>query len=90
MNLHYLHEARRGLSLRAQGEVHVHLGRRPAGRRPVGNKHLHHRLCAACGVESYAEGTVHDATFSVGINLRCIEAIDVDKLSPRPWDGLSK
>ena len=85
MKLHNLHEARRGLSLRAQGEVHVHLGRRPAGRR-----HLHHRLCAACGVESYAEGTVHDATFSVGINLRCIEAIDVDKLSPRPWDGLSK
>ena len=55
-----------------------------------GKKHLHHRFCTACGVESYAEGTAPDGTASVGINLRSIEAIDVDKLSPRPWDGRSK
>lgn len=53
-------------------------------------KHLHHRFCTACGVESYAEDTAPDGTAAVGINLRCIEAINVDKLSPRPWDGRSK
>ena len=30
-----------------------------------------------------------DGTATVGINLRCIEGIDVDKLRPRPWDGRS-
>ena len=30
-----------------------------------------------------------DGTATVGINLRCVEGIDVDTLSPRPWDGRS-
>ena len=55
-----------------------------------GKKQLHHRFCTACGVESYAEGTAPDGSATVGINLRSIEAIDVDKLSPRPFDGRSK
>jgi hypothetical protein len=52
-------------------------------------KTLHHRFCTACGVESYAEGAMPDGTPTVGINLRCLEDVDVDKLSPRPWDGRS-
>ena len=55
-----------------------------------GKKSLHHRFCISCGVESYAEGTAPDGTATVGINLRCVEGIDVDKLAPRPWDGRSK
>ena len=54
------------------------------------NKHvIQHRFCTACGVESYAEGAMPDGTPTVGINLRCLEDVDVDKLSPRPWDGRS-
>ena len=53
-------------------------------------KALHHRFCTACGIESYAEGAMPDGTPTVGINLRCVEGIDVDKLSPRPWDGRSQ
>ena len=52
-------------------------------------KVLHHRFCTGCGIESYAEGAMPDGTPSVGINLRCVEGVDVDKLSPRPWDGRS-
>jgi hypothetical protein len=51
---------------------------------------LHHHFCSECGIESYAEGTAPDGSATVGINLRCVEGIDVDKLSPRPWDGRSK
>ena len=51
---------------------------------------LHHRFCTVCGVESYAEGSMPDGTPSVGINLRCVEGVDVDKLSPKLWDGRSK
>ena len=52
-------------------------------------KKLHHRFCTVCGIESYAEGSGPDGSPTVGINLRCVEGIDVDKLSPRPWDGRS-
>lgn len=50
-------------------------------------KMLHHRFCATCGIESYAEGTGPDGAPMVGVNLRCIDGIDVDKLNPRAWDG---
>jgi len=55
-----------------------------------GKKSLHHRFCTRCGIESYAEGTMPDGTPTVGINLRCVEGIDVDKLSPKDWDGRSQ
>jgi len=54
-----------------------------------GKKSLHHRHCTTCGIETFAEGTMPDGTPTVGVNLRCIETVDVDKLSPRPWDGRS-
>jgi len=52
-----------------------------------GAKKLHHRFCTACGTESYAEGAMPDGTPMVGINLRCVEGMDVEALSPRSWDG---
>ena len=53
-------------------------------------KTLHHRFCTSCGIESYANGTGPDGSAMVGINLRCLEGVDVDKLRPRAWDGRSK
>jgi hypothetical protein len=53
-------------------------------------KVLHHRFCMQCGIESYAEGTAPDGTPTVGVNLRCLEGVDIDKLSPRQYDGRSK
>ncbi len=55
-----------------------------------GKKTLHHRFCKSCGNEAFAEGKMPDGTPSVGINLRCLEGVDVDKLSPKLWDGRSK
>ena len=55
-----------------------------------GAKKLHHRFCTSCGIESYAEGAMPDGTPTVGINLRCVDGVDVDKLSPQMWDGRSK
>ena len=54
------------------------------------NKHvLHHRFCPTCGIESYAEGQGKDGSPMVGINLRCCEGVDVNKLSPKQMDGRS-
>ncbi|MDB5489882.1 MAG: glutathione-dependent formaldehyde-activating [Reyranella sp.] len=55
-----------------------------------GKKSLHHRFCKSCGIESYAEGVAPDGSPTVGINLRCVEGIDVDTLATIPWDGRSK
>ena len=41
------------------------------------------------GIETFAEGAMPDGTPTVGVNLRCIDGVDVDKLSPRPFDGRS-
>lgn len=55
------------------------------------NKHmLHHRFCPTCGIESYAEGKGPDGSEMVGINLRCVDGVDVAKLSPRQIDGRSR
>jgi hypothetical protein len=54
------------------------------------NKHVaHHRYCPSCGIESFAEGKGKDGSDQVGINLRCVEGVDVDKLSPKQVDGRS-
>ena len=55
-----------------------------------GKKSLHHRFCTSCGIESYAEGKAPDGTATVGINLRCLDGVEVEKLTPRPFDGRSK
>jgi hypothetical protein len=52
-----------------------------------GKKALHHRFCTGCGIESYAEGTAPDGTPTIGVNLRCLDGLDVDKLSPSLYDG---
>jgi hypothetical protein len=54
-----------------------------------GKKHLHHRPCTKCGIETFAEGKMPDGTETVGINLRCLEGVEVDKLSPRQHNGRS-
>jgi len=51
---------------------------------------LHHRFCPTCGIESYAEGKGQDGSEQVGINLRCVQGIDVAKLNPRQVDGRSR
>jgi hypothetical protein len=54
-----------------------------------GKKRLHHRHCRHCSIETFAEGTAPDGTATVGVNLRCLEGVEVDKLRPRQYDGRS-
>jgi len=54
------------------------------------HKHLvNHRFCSRCGIEAFATGTAPDGHAMAAINLRCIDNIDLTKLSPRPVDGRS-
>jgi len=54
------------------------------------NKHvIHHVFCRKCGVESFARGKTKDGKDIFAINVRCLDGIDVAKLSPKPFDGRS-
>jgi len=43
----------------------------------------------AYGIERFAEGKGKDGSDQVGVDLRCVEGVDLDKLKPRPFDGRS-
>ena len=54
------------------------------------NKHvIHHFFCKTCGIESFARGRRPDGVEMVAINARCLDDIDVDKLTVKHFDGRS-
>jgi hypothetical protein len=76
-----------GFAPRAQLKLKSGAGK--LGDYQFGKKRLHHRHCPQCGIETFAEGTAPDGTATVGVNLRCLEGVEVDKLKPRQHDGRS-
>lgn len=54
-----------------------------------GRKTISHAFCATCGVETFANGTAPDGTAMVGINMRCIDDIDLAAIEFKPFDGRS-
>jgi hypothetical protein len=44
-------------------------------------------FCRTCGVEPFARGKAKDGSDMFAINVRCLDGIDIAKLSPRPFDG---
>ena len=55
------------------------------------NKHMiQHQFCSTCGIQSYAIGT-HPKTGAkmAAINVRCLDAVDVDALKVKKVDGRS-
>jgi hypothetical protein len=54
------------------------------------NKHIiHHMFCRTCGVEPFARGKTKDGKDMFAINVRCLDDVDIAKLSPKPFDGKS-
>lgn len=54
------------------------------------NKHsIHHLFCSTCGVTSFARGQDRQGNEMVAINVRCIDGIDIDKLTITQIDGRS-
>lgn len=47
-------------------------------------KSIRHLFCKTCGVQSYAEGIAFP---QMAINLRCVEGIEIEKLSITPYNG---
>jgi len=49
---------------------------------------IDHRFCAKCGIESFAQGTAPSGAEMMAINIRCLDAVDIDALTPGRFNGL--
>jgi hypothetical protein len=48
---------------------------------------IHHLFCRTCGVRSFSRGRGPNGAETVAINVRCLDGVDPDSLSPRKFDG---
>jgi hypothetical protein len=52
------------------------------------NRHvIKHRFCPECGMHPYGEGVDAKGNAVAAINIRCLEGIELDKLSVTHFDG---
>jgi len=52
-------------------------------------KVLQHLFCRECGIESFVRGKMPDGSDVVGINVRCLDGVDLAALTVKPFDGRS-
>lgn len=52
-------------------------------------KSIRHLFCKTCGILSYATGQTPDGTKMIAVNVRCLDDVEVEKLSPVAVDGAS-
>ncbi len=50
-------------------------------------KVIHHVFCKTCGVRSFSRGTAPDGREVVAVNIRCLDGVDPDTLTPKRIDG---
>lgn len=50
---------------------------------------IHHLFCKTCGIQSFARGTAPDGAEAVAVNVRCLDGVDLDALTPAKVDGRS-
>ena len=50
---------------------------------------IDHRICSICGTQAFAFGGAPNGTEMAAINLRCVPAVDLEKLTLQPYDGAS-
>jgi hypothetical protein len=48
---------------------------------------IKHRFCPNCGIHPYAEGIAPDGQAMAAINVRCLEGVDLEKITVQHFDG---
>lgn len=51
---------------------------------------IHHLFCRTCGVSSFARGKGADGSEGIGINVRCLDDVDLTTLKTTFYDGRSR
>jgi hypothetical protein len=52
-------------------------------------KKIHHLFCSTCGIKAFAKGKGPGGAEMRAINARCLDGVDVGKLSIKHFDGKS-
>jgi hypothetical protein len=52
-------------------------------------KAIHHLFCRNCGISSFATGRLEDGSEGIGVNVRCLDEVDIAALEITPYDGKS-
>jgi hypothetical protein len=50
---------------------------------------IHHLFCRHCGVGSFSTGKGEDGSEGIGINVRCLDGVEIETLTLTPFDGKS-
>lgn len=53
-------------------------------------RNISHLFCVTCGMESFARARTPDGVEMVAVNVRCLEGVDTDGLTPTRVDGRSR
>ena len=52
---------------------------------------IRHLFCEVCGIEPFARGVAPGASAeTVAVNVRCLDDVDLDTLTPTKFDGKSR
>lgn len=52
-------------------------------------KNIHHVFCKQCGISSFAKGKAPNGKEMMAINVRCLQGVDIGKLTIKQVDGKS-
>lgn len=50
-------------------------------------KTIHHLFCSICGIQSFSKAVSPEGVPTVAVNVRCLDGVDVDSLTPQKFDG---
>lgn len=50
-------------------------------------KIIHHLFCNICGVQSFSRGVDKEGKPMIAINVRCLDGVDTELLSPEKFNG---
>ncbi len=52
-----------------------------------GRHHIHHLFCSVCGIKPFARGADPQGNQVVAVNVRCLEGVDLQTISPTWFNG---
>ncbi|KKS52322.1 MAG: Glutathione-dependent formaldehyde-activating GFA [Candidatus Magasanikbacteria bacterium GW2011_GWD2_43_18] len=50
-------------------------------------KVIDHLFCSICGIKAFGKGKDNDGNDTVAVNVRCLDGVDIESLSPYQYDG---
>ena len=69
------------------GEFSLETGEDALSDYQFNKKVIHHLFCKTCGIKAFGRGKGPGGADMVAVNVRCLDGVDLDALTPRKVDG---